>query len=105
MGASSPFVLSRKFDVCIIDEAAQISVPAVLGPIMRANQFVLVGDPQQLRPLIQSKEASALGMAESLFEKLTPRNGIIDQLLAKAYTAQEEPLGVDEQMVKSMCIS
>lgn len=74
MGSSNVFVLSKQFDVCIIDEAAQVSVPAILGPIMRCKQFVLVGDPHQLRPLVTSKQAQDEGMGETLLEKLSDKH-------------------------------
>ena len=39
------------FDVALVDEAGQMAVPAVLGPLLRARSFVLVGDHYQLPPL------------------------------------------------------
>ena len=42
------------FDVCIIDEASQITLPMCLGPLRLAETFVLVGDQYQLPPLVQS---------------------------------------------------
>ena len=50
----------RRFDVCIVDEASQVLQPACLGPLFRADRFVLVGDPQQLPPVVQSKEARSV---------------------------------------------
>ena len=47
----------RRFDVCIVDEASQVLQPACLGPLFHSRRFVLVGDPQQLPPLVQSKTA------------------------------------------------
>ena len=47
----------RSFDVCIVDEASQITLPASLGPLRYANRFVLVGDHYQLPPLVQSQLA------------------------------------------------
>ena len=47
----------RSFDVCIVDEASQITLPASLGPLRHASMFVLVGDHYQLPPLVQSQEA------------------------------------------------
>ncbi|XP_012939097.1 DNA replication ATP-dependent helicase/nuclease DNA2 isoform X2 [Aplysia californica] len=71
LGTSShPLFDQRTFDVCIVDEASQVLQPACLGPLFRCRRFVLVGDPQQLPPLVQSKTASSLGMGESLFAKL-----------------------------------
>ena len=45
------------FDVCIVDEASQISQPACLAPLIHADRFVLVGDHKQLPPLVVSPEA------------------------------------------------
>lgn len=42
----------RKFDVCIVDEASQVTLPTCLGPLRFADVFVLVGDHQQLPPLV-----------------------------------------------------
>lgn len=40
------------FDTVIIDEASQCNVAVSLMPILRGNSLVLVGDPQQLNPVI-----------------------------------------------------
>ena len=42
----------RKFDVCIVDEASQVTLPTCLGPLRFAKKFVLVGDHNQLPPLV-----------------------------------------------------
>ena len=47
----------RHFDVCIVDEASQILQPICLGPLFYASKFILVGDNQQLPPLIKSSHA------------------------------------------------
>jgi DNA replication ATP-dependent helicase Dna2 len=62
----SPLLLHETFDVVIIDEAGQISQPAILGALMAADSFVLVGDHKQLPPLVNSEVAEAGG-------KLGPR--------------------------------
>eukprot|EP00798_Chlamydomonas_sp_ICE-L_P015376 gene15376-21461_t len=61
----------RTFDVCIVDEASQISVPAVLGPLMLARTFLLVGDHYQLNPLVTNPEAQRQGYGTSLFRRLS----------------------------------
>ncbi|HLG77681.1 MAG TPA: AAA domain-containing protein [Ktedonobacteraceae bacterium] len=58
------------FDVAIIDEAGQLTVPAILGALRFAKRFILVGDEKQLPPLVLSKEAALAGLAESLFSML-----------------------------------
>jgi DNA replication ATP-dependent helicase Dna2 len=46
------------FDVAIIDEAGQLTVPAILGALRFARRFILVGDEKQLPPLVLSAEAA-----------------------------------------------
>ncbi|XP_071941006.1 DNA replication ATP-dependent helicase/nuclease DNA2-like [Antedon mediterranea] len=70
LGSKHAIFSQRHFDVCIVDEASQISQPVCLGPLLLANRFVLVGDHHQLPPLVQSKHAKLLGMDESLFKRL-----------------------------------
>lgn len=50
-------LLKRQFDVCLVDEATQILQTEVIRPLLYADKFVLVGDPEQLPPLVKSKEA------------------------------------------------
>ncbi|KAB5527857.1 hypothetical protein DKX38_021704 [Salix brachista] len=71
LGISSPLLANKKFDVCIMDEAGQITLPIALGPLMFASKFVLVGDHYQLPPLVQSIEARENGMGMSLFCRLS----------------------------------
>jgi DNA replication ATP-dependent helicase Dna2 len=59
-----------EFDVAIIDEAGQLTVPAILGALRFAKRFILVGDEKQLPPLVLSKEAIEQGLADSLFGTL-----------------------------------
>ncbi|CAJ0961352.1 unnamed protein product [Ranitomeya imitator] len=80
MGVNHPIFTRRRFDFCIIDEASQISQPICLGPLFFANRFVLVGDHQQLPPLVQSMEARDLGMSESLFKRLERNQDAVVQL-------------------------
>ena len=58
------------FDVAIIDEAGQLTVPAILGALRFARRFILVGDEKQLPPLVLSQEAAEQGLSESLFKIL-----------------------------------
>ncbi|KAM9860402.1 DNA replication ATP-dependent helicase/nuclease DNA2 [Aulostomus maculatus] len=80
MGIKHPIFSRRRFDFCIIDEASQISQPICLGPLFYANRFVLVGDHQQLPPIVQNREARSLGMDESLFKRLELHKEAVVQL-------------------------
>lgn len=61
----SPLLNGEEFDTVIVDEAGQISQPAVLGALMAADSFVLVGDHLQLPPLVNSELAEQGGKAMS----------------------------------------
>ena len=66
---------AQRFDVAIVDEASQLTVPDVLAALRLARRFVLVGDDRQLPPLVQSAEAAAMeeGLATPLFTLLRDR--------------------------------
>ena len=66
----SPLLVGQHFDVVIVDEAGQISQPAILGPLIAADSFVLVGDHEQLPPLVQSDSADQAGMSKHYLEFL-----------------------------------
>jgi DNA replication ATP-dependent helicase Dna2 len=57
----SPLLIGEHFDVVIVDEAGQISQPAIIGALMAADSFVLVGDHMQLPPLVSSELAEKGG--------------------------------------------
>ena len=72
-----------KFDVAIIDEASQATIPSVLIPIAKANRFILAGDHKQLPPTIISDKAGAL--EKTLFEELIRMYPYKSQLLNVQY--------------------
>ncbi|KAF4018865.1 hypothetical protein G4228_010953 [Cervus hanglu yarkandensis] len=80
MGINHPIFSRKTFDFCIVDEASQISQPICLGPLFFSRKFVLVGDHQQLPPLVLNREARALGMSESLFKRLEQNKNAVVQL-------------------------
>ena len=55
------------FDVAVVDEASQLTEPGTLAAVNLADRFVLVGDHQQLPPVVQSGDER---LATSLFERL-----------------------------------
>ena len=48
------------FDMVIMDEASQCNTAVALVPIIRGEQLLLVGDPQQLKPVILLDERNNL---------------------------------------------
>ncbi len=59
------------FDMVIIDEASQCNIAVSLVPIIRGESLMLVGDPQQLSPVILLDEVAN--------EKLKKRYGVADE--------------------------
>lgn len=60
----------RRFDICIVDEASQITLPTCLGPLRSAEKFILVGDHFQLPPLVCPK---SLRLAYNMLKLSSPR--------------------------------
>ena len=60
-----------KFPLVLIDEATQATEPECLIPIVQGcQQLVLVGDHQQLGPVVMNRKVARAGLNESLFERL-----------------------------------
>ena len=66
--AGSITLANIQFDIAIIDEASQATIPSVLLPINKVEKFVLIGDHKQLPPVVLNNNASVL--KTSLFEEL-----------------------------------
>jgi len=58
-----------KFDVCIIDEAAQLSIPLSIAAMCRTGKYIFVGDHKQLDPIIPKGSNNEM-FAESVFSRL-----------------------------------
>lgn len=99
LGITSPFLSGKKFDVCIIDEAGQTTLPVSLGPLMFASTFVLVGDHYQLPPLVQSAEARENGMGISLFCILSEAHPHAISPLQSQYRMCESIMGLSNALV------
>lgn len=71
VGAGDPRLATIKFSCVLIDEATQATEPECLIPlVLGCKQVVLVGDHQQLGPVIMNKKAAKAGLGQSLFERL-----------------------------------
>ena len=58
-----------KFDICIIDEAAQLSIPLSIAAMCRTGKYIFVGDHKQLDPIIPKGSNNEM-FAESIFSRL-----------------------------------
>lgn len=57
------------FDVCIFDEAAQLSIPLSIAAMSRTRKYIFVGDHKQLDPIIPKGSNNEM-FAESIFSRL-----------------------------------
>ncbi|WP_435364165.1 AAA domain-containing protein [Haloarchaeobius sp. DYHT-AS-18] len=68
---------NQDFDVALVDEAGQLTEPGTLAAVNLASRFVLVGDHQQLPPVVRADDEF---LHRSLFERLVteyPDAGIL----------------------------
>lgn len=71
VGCGDPRLANLKFRTVLIDEATQATEPECMIPlVLGCKQAVLVGDHQQLPPVIMNKKAARAGLSQSLFERL-----------------------------------
>ncbi|XP_038600143.1 DNA replication ATP-dependent helicase/nuclease DNA2 isoform X1 [Tachyglossus aculeatus] len=98
MGVNHPLFTRKRFDFCIVDEASQISQPICLGPLFFSARFVLVGDHQQLPPLVLNSEARDLGMSESLFKRLEQNKKAVVQLTVQ-YRMNSKIMSLSNKLV------
>jgi DNA replication ATP-dependent helicase Dna2 len=70
----------QAFDVAVVDEASQLTEPDTLAALNRADRFVLVGDHEQLPPVVRAGE-----MGRSLFERLHEEHPDAATMLDRQY--------------------
>lgn len=57
LGSGHPLLTQKRFDVCLVDESTQVFQSTVLRPLFASEKIILVGDPDQLPPIIRSSMA------------------------------------------------
>ncbi|MFC7240385.1 AAA domain-containing protein [Saliphagus sp. GCM10025317] len=62
----SRVMAEQSFDVALVDEAAQLTEPGTYAAIELADRFVLIGDHEQLPPVVRAEN----DLSTSLFERL-----------------------------------
>ena len=92
----------RKLDVCIVDEATQITVPAVLGPLRCADRFILVGDHYQLPPFSRNSDAREGGMGQSLFTILNEAHFGAVSMLEYQYRMNSDIMSICNALVYNL---
>lgn len=74
-GAGDPRLAKFRFRTVLLDEATQACEPEALIPLVcGAKQVIMVGDHQQLGPVIMNKKAAAAGLSQSLFQRMVAIN-------------------------------
>lgn len=69
--AGDPRLKFLRFRTVLVDESTQATEPECLIPAVHGcKQLILVGDHQQLGPVIGCKAAATAGLSKSLFERL-----------------------------------
>lgn len=58
-----------EFDVALIDEAAQMSIPLAVSVMSKTDKFIYVGDHKQLDPIMPTGTGSSM-FSESIFKRL-----------------------------------
>ena len=97
-GAASKQLQQYKYDVCIIDEAAQALEIACLIPFVDCSRLVLAGDHMQLGPTIKSDVASTQGLQITLFDRLIQQyNNSIATLLNIQYRMNQNIMNWSSQ--------
>jgi len=75
------------FDLVIMDEASQCNPAVSLVPIVRGKNLLLVGDPQQLQPVIQLNETDNLKLRKQY--RVTDAYDYISNSIYKTYLASD----------------
>ena len=80
-GCISRTMTEESFDVAVVDEASQLTEPGTLAALNRADRFVLVGDHEQLPPVVRSET----DLQTSLFERLADEHPAASVMLNRQY--------------------
>ncbi|SDF65697.1 AAA domain-containing protein [Halorientalis regularis] len=85
----STVMREQSFDVALVDEAGQLTEPATLAAVSLADKSVLVGDHQQLPPVVQAADddegGAAAPLQTSLFERLIEQYPDAGVMLGRQY--------------------
>jgi DNA replication ATP-dependent helicase Dna2 len=71
----------QEFDVALVDEASQLTEPGTLAATNLADRFVLVGDHEQLPPVVRAEN----DLTTSLFQRLIERYPDASVMLDRQY--------------------
>lgn len=78
-----------EFDVALIDEAAQMSIPLAVSVMSKTDKFIFVGDHKQLDPIMPSGTGISM-FSESIFSRLVKLYPNDKSLLNISYRLNEK---------------
>ena len=78
----------QSFDVALIDEASQLTEPGTLAAVSRAERFVLVGDHEQLPPVVRAENDLQTSLFERLIETYPEASVLLDRQYRMAQRIQ-----------------
>lgn len=88
--AACDLLQDQHFDVLVMDEAAQATLPSSLIPSLKADHLIYIGDHQQLPPTIISREAKGLGLDRSLMAYLAALYPEMLSVLKRQYRMNQQ---------------
>ncbi|MGQ3328148.1 AAA domain-containing protein [Halorubrum sp. FL23] len=68
-----------EFDVALVDEASQLTEPGTHAAINRADRFVLVGDHEQLPPVVRAENDLQTSLFQRLIETYPDASVMLDR--------------------------
>ncbi|WP_280587203.1 AAA domain-containing protein [Halorubrum sp. Boch-26] len=68
-----------EFDVALVDEASQLTEPGTHAAINRADRFVLVGDHEQLPPVVRAENDLKTSLFQRLIEAYPDASVMLDR--------------------------
>ena len=68
-----------EFDVAVVDEASQLTEPGTHAAINRADRFVLVGDHEQLPPVVRAENDLTTSLFQRLIETYPDASVMLDR--------------------------
>lgn len=86
-----------EFDVALIDEAGQMSIPLAISIMSKTNKFIFVGDHKQLAPIIPSGTGNSM-FNGSIFSKLIKLYPNESSLLNMSYRLNEDLIRIPNKL-------
>lgn len=86
-----------EFDVALIDEAAQMSIPLAVAVMSKTDKYIFVGDHKQLDPIIPSGTGLSM-FSESIFSRLVRLYPNDMSLLTISYRLNEQLIRIPNNL-------